>query len=219
MLRYWMGDRLHGRHRSAAHGVNPISRRVLRPLALLGAAIVLALAGCTVGGGGSSSTGPGTSIPLQILKGQNNATLAVAPVTINGHGPYPFIVDTGASISLISRSLAQQLGLPRTSGRLPVSGVGGTEQVVFVDVKNWKVGKVALPNTSVGSGALPSSGSGGGGSNLQGLLGSDLWSQFGTITLDYSAAKLTIYKSVTQRSGGSSVALQGGELVLWRQAA
>jgi hypothetical protein len=46
-----------------------------------------------------------------------------------------------------------------------------------------------------------------------------LWSQFGTITIDYSAAKLTIYKSVARRGGGSSVALQGGELVLWRQVA
>jgi predicted aspartyl protease len=35
-----------------------------------------------------------------------------APVMINGHGPYPFVVDTGASISCVARGLAEQLGLP-----------------------------------------------------------------------------------------------------------
>jgi predicted aspartyl protease len=35
----------------------------------------------------------------------------VAPVSINGSGPYRFIVDTGANRSVISQALAQSLGL------------------------------------------------------------------------------------------------------------
>ena len=34
------------------------------------------------------------------------------PVMINGHGPYPFVVDTGANRSVISRELAITLKLP-----------------------------------------------------------------------------------------------------------
>ena len=34
------------------------------------------------------------------------------PVTIADAGPYPFVVDTGAERTVISRQLAQTLGLP-----------------------------------------------------------------------------------------------------------
>jgi predicted aspartyl protease len=34
------------------------------------------------------------------------------PVTLNGHGPYPFMVDTGANISCVARRVAQALALP-----------------------------------------------------------------------------------------------------------
>jgi hypothetical protein len=36
-----------------------------------------------------------------------------APVRINGHGPYPFVVDTGANQSVVSAGLAAELGLSR----------------------------------------------------------------------------------------------------------
>lgn len=42
----------------------------------------------------------------------------VTPVEINGQGPYPFIVDTGASHTAIAQGLAVYLGyVPRTSDR------------------------------------------------------------------------------------------------------
>lgn len=36
-----------------------------------------------------------------------------APVTLNGQGPYRFMVDTGANVSCVSSELADQLALPR----------------------------------------------------------------------------------------------------------
>jgi predicted aspartyl protease len=37
----------------------------------------------------------------------------LAPVTINGQGPFSFIVDTGANTSCVSQGLAKKLNLPR----------------------------------------------------------------------------------------------------------
>jgi Aspartyl protease len=195
--------------------------RVRRPLQALaiGMVAMLALAGCQLSLGTRTTTtsGGGTTIPLRILKGQDNATLALVPVTINGKGPYSFILDTGASISLVDRSLAQQLNLPRSGARQPVSGIGGTEQVVFVDVKTWKVGNQPLPAGTIGSGALPTSR---GGASIMGLLGSDIWSQFGKISIDYGAATLTVYKSLALRpdSGPLPAAIVAGATV-WLRAA
>jgi hypothetical protein len=161
-------------------------------LALAGA-LVLALAGCTITLGNSISYGSGTTIPVRVLRGSDNATLVQVPIYIGNKGPYQFILDTGASISLIDRALALRLNLPWSGSRQPVSGVGGTEQVVFVSVAQWRLDSLALPKTTIASGALPSDR---GGPSIQGLLGSDLLSQFGKITLDYNAATLTVYRQI-----------------------
>jgi hypothetical protein len=183
--------------KSVAREDRPWPERLL--VVLVGAAALIIVAGCsiTVGGATSTSNNPMT-VSLKIVRGAENATLAIAPVTINGKGPYDFIVDTGASISLIDKGLAQRLGLPHTGGRQPVSGVGGTQEIVFVDVSRWKVGQLTLPRTSIGSGTLPTVR---GESGFQGLLGSDIWSQFGKITIDYGAATLTVYKTIAARPG------------------
>lgn len=155
--------------------------------------LTFALAGCTITLGNSISYGSGTTIPVRVLRGSDNATLVQVPIYIGNKGPYQFILDTGASISLIDRALALRLNLPRSGSRQPVSGVGGTEQVIFVSVAQWRIDSLALPKTTIASGALPS---GRGGPSIQGLLGSDLLSQFGKITLDYNAATLTVYRQI-----------------------
>ena len=43
---------------------------------------------------------------------RDKATRMVAPVMINGKGPYDFLVDTGANRSCISKGLADELDLP-----------------------------------------------------------------------------------------------------------
>src|SRR5205814_272541 len=47
------------------------------------------------------------SVPLDVKSGR-----PVVDVLINGKGPYRFIVDTGASHSVIDSALAKELGLP-----------------------------------------------------------------------------------------------------------
>ena len=38
--------------------------------------------------------------------------LLVVPVTVNGSGPYPFLLDTGATSSMVASDLARELALP-----------------------------------------------------------------------------------------------------------
>ncbi|HEX4180600.1 MAG TPA: aspartyl protease family protein [Caulobacteraceae bacterium] len=51
-----------------------------------------------------------------------------APVRVNGQGPYPFVVDTGANRSVISIELAARLGLA-AGPREMLHGVAGEEMV------------------------------------------------------------------------------------------
>ena len=71
----------------------------------------------------------------------------MAPVMINGQGPFRFIVDTGASRSAISPQLAARLGLaPSIESSLTVQGVTGAEQVPFVMIDRLQAGDILLEN-------------------------------------------------------------------------
>lgn len=67
----------------------------------------------------------------------------VAPVTVNGQGPYRFIVDTGANRSVLSIALAQQLGLT-PNGNGEVHSVHGVTNAPLVGVHSLEYGGVDL---------------------------------------------------------------------------
>ncbi|MGZ3602110.1 MAG: hypothetical protein ACXWQ5_21125, partial [Ktedonobacterales bacterium] len=63
--------------------------------------LLLSLAGCTVQLGQAQQIDPhagGISVPVRVLHYDGGATLVLLSVTINDHGPYTFIVDTGAEV-------------------------------------------------------------------------------------------------------------------------
>lgn len=69
----------------------------------------------------------------------------MAPVMINGQGPFRFIVDTGASRSAVSALLAAKLGLvPSAAVTLQVHGVTGAEAMPSVLVDTLQAGDIVL---------------------------------------------------------------------------
>jgi predicted aspartyl protease len=63
-----------------------------------------------------------------------------APVTLNGQGPFFFVVDTGANQSVISHELAQMLALPE-GPPIDLHGVADVERVSTVVVQKVQVGE------------------------------------------------------------------------------
>src|ERR1044071_4529878 len=62
-----------------------------------------------------------------------------APVTIDGQGPFEFMLDTGTNRSIISAELADQLQLPK--GRpAKVHGISGERIVSTVKLRSFGVG-------------------------------------------------------------------------------
>lgn len=83
-----------------------------------------------------------------------------APIRINGRGPFPFVVDTGANQSVISQELALQLGL--ASGPTePLNGVAGVQETATtratlgVGVRDESdVTLSVLPQTAIGGAGM-----------------------------------------------------------------
>lgn len=124
------------------------------------------------------------AVPMKVVH-SGKETLALVPVTFDGHDPMMFVLDTGSSTSVVDRAVAQRLSLPPIGPAQHVAGVscGTATQPVHVD--SWRVGTVPLPAQNLDGIALAIPG-------LTGLLGSDVLYRFGTITVDYAGGRLIL---------------------------
>jgi len=72
----------------------------------------------------------------------------VVPVMINGHGPFRFIVDTGANRSTISPNLVAALGLKTSDeSSVVVNGITGVARAFFVTVDRLQAGDLTIDGT------------------------------------------------------------------------
>lgn len=161
-------------------------------------ATVLSLSGCVITSGfpaGPTTGEPsaacgagGPLVPLRVVQ-TGEATLALVEVSLQGQGPFPFALDTGASSSVVDLDVATRLGLPRSGTTRDVIGVIGEQTVPLAEVASWRLGDVELGPTRVALVDLPEPGQGPG---LDGLLGSDVLSRFGCVVVDYANRRLEL---------------------------
>jgi predicted aspartyl protease len=74
--------------------------------------------------------------------------LILLPVHVNGTGPFDFILDTGASTSLLSLELVEHLGV-KGIGSTEGHGAGGKISVALAKVSSLTVGDKTLKNADV----------------------------------------------------------------------
>jgi Aspartyl protease len=137
------------------------------------------------------------NVAIKVLK-HGKQVIALVPVTIDGNGPYNFAIDTGASQSLVDSSVAKKLHVPSTGDKHPVAGITDVTQVKTLVVKHWSVGGVRLPTATIVETNLPFGNADGG---VQGLLGSDMLSQFDVITIDYDHEVLRLHHRAVKSYG------------------
>lgn len=82
------------------------------------------------------------------LKYLDTAQRLTVKAEVNGQGPFDFLVDTGASSSVISAELADQLGLVRT-GSNKLHSIAGAQSVSTARVESLTVGKRTRANMTV----------------------------------------------------------------------
>src|SRR5438046_7954541 len=106
--------------------------------------LVVASCACTIPASGDfgrpASTTPG-EVPFKLAP-PNDAAIIV-PVKINGHGPYDFVLDTGATFTCIDQKLVNELKLPESRGQFGVGVLAPTEGAVkLVNLDTLEVGNV-----------------------------------------------------------------------------
>ncbi len=74
----------------------------------------------------------------------------MAPVYINGQGPFSFLVDTGATHSVIAPRVVSALGLsPSALPTMTLHGVTGSEDVTSIQIDSLRAGAIVVRNRSL----------------------------------------------------------------------
>jgi predicted aspartyl protease len=131
------------------------------------------------------SSGPTVVIPLRILTPSPVISQIFAGVCLNGHGPYPFIVDTGSPRTIVDVALARRLGLVSASVASGMRACGGLSAGATVRLSAGPFVFGQDRQVLVTGLASPSA-------PLMGILGADALSSFGIDRIDYQAQTLTV---------------------------
>jgi predicted aspartyl protease len=128
--------------------------------------------------------------PSKLETGNDKFQHMLAPVTINGKGPFQFLMDTGANVSCVSRALADRLDLtPGPSSR--VHTVVGVRERPSVLIEHLQVGSRSRKQVKAPS--LPFSSQG-----VDGVLGVD-WLKGQRLVLGFKTKSLEITRSREDR--------------------
>jgi len=138
-------------------------------------------------------------IPFELT---NN--LVILRGSINGSKPLDFILDTGASTSVISDSRARDLGL-KLEGKTGATTQGGSIEASFVKGVSLSLSGVEFPKMTLA--AIRLSGLEAGlGRRVDGILGYDIFNRF-VVEIDYVSRVVTFYEPQAYKYSGHGEAI------------
>jgi hypothetical protein len=142
-------------------------------------------AGC---GGSTTLPGGSVKVPLTVSTVAGQVAESVN-VCIDGQGPFPFVLDSGAAQSTIDAGLGRRLHLSSAGPAGPFFGVGCTGTARPVAVSSWSLDGVSLAPQQLTAATLPQIGGKG---QPAGLLGADVLARFGAVRIDFAGAALVL---------------------------
>lgn len=128
------------------------------------------------------------SLPFKLAA--TGKPLILLQVIVNDKGPFQFVLDTGASRTILSSELAERLAI-ETTGDQPGTGGGGHIEIRTGKVRSVTVGKAIVYNLSVGMGMFLSMLSTAVGAPLDGILGYNFLNRF-RVKIDYPRRTLEL---------------------------
>lgn len=153
---------------------------------------------------------PPAAVGEDLALGEAETRMTV-PVRVAGAGPYPFVIDTGAERSVVSRQLAARLGLP-PGRRVRLTAMAGSSEVETVVVSSLSVSSIGARR--VEAPALEAQHLG-----APGMLGIDTL-QGHAVAIDFEAGRMSVVPAEdrTPRRGPDEIVVQArskfGQLVV-----
>lgn len=116
--------------------------------------------------------------------------LMFVDATVNGKGPYNFLFDSGASMTILGEKLAEELAITLYDSPMPAQGVS-TQEMKMAIAENVKVGEFSRDDLLVGvmnldhiSGEL--------GKHMHGIVGQNMIKYMKKIHVDFSKSEMSL---------------------------
>lgn len=135
----------------------------------------------------------------------DDLSMIIVPVSINGSGPYDFLLDTGSAKTMVDQKLADELGLPR-AGEKTVVGVLASARMSVVHVNSLSVVGATVPGGDIYSSDHPATVT----SKVRGVLGEDFLQNF-DLLIDYRHQSIRLespLESMAETAVGEHLPLQ-----------
>ncbi len=120
-----------------------------------------------------------------------------------------FLVDTGASISVLNEDIAERLGLHVFDAGGTVNGLSGSVPWMKATIPHLQLGEFGADNIDVAVG-VPGAPRESGPLPIAGILGNNVWRNF-TLVVDYPRDQLELYPPGTYHARGRSAQLVVGD--------
>jgi hypothetical protein len=147
----------------------------------------------------------GVTVPMQDMEGR-----PVIDVKINGKGPYRFVLDTGATTTVVSDELSRELSLTPPAG-VQVASAGGGPAPAIVVIHDVRFGNAVLEDTIAA--VMPLSGLLKGGNAARGILSAANFPGY-LLVYDYPGKHISIKKGAIESADSKSIFQYTEEQVL-----
>lgn len=139
---------------------------------------------------GGRSTGPGAGIPMTVTRDERGIREGIR-ATISGRTS-SFVLDTGASVTLLQASTAKRLGLVLVPGSFKLRGAAGCSlKARATQIIEWSASGMPLPSTLAVSAREPSIRASPTGPPV-GLIGAETLFAFGRLEFDFTHRRLIL---------------------------
>jgi len=134
------------------------------------------------------ATGRLSVLPVRIVR-IDTGHVVLVNACIDGAGPFPFVIDSGSSVSVINEPLARRFHLHQVGAPQQAAGIACSATVLPEQLSSWSLDGLALRPQAVFSASLPKLGPN---RPLDGVIGSDVLSRFGSIRIDYQKRTVSL---------------------------
>lgn len=165
------------------------------------AVILAVLGGCTVGAPPGFSTGDSWTVPLV---GPLEDGLLLVPALVNGKGPYVFLIDPDAPVSVVDQDVVTETGAHTGEGPHLLDESDTQQARYYAEILKWQLGSLTVegpkPAQIVGAGAFDA-----GGRRIHGVIGRDIIADTVVFQFDRDAGLVTLTTLKTAKPVGTPV--------------
>jgi hypothetical protein len=165
------------------------------------ALVVILVGGCTVGAPPGFSAGDSWTVPLV---GPLEDGLLLVPALVNGKGPYVFLIDPDAPVSIVDQEVVKETGAHTGEGPHLLDESDTQQARYYAEILSWQLGTLTVQGPKPAQ-IVPAGSFDAGGRRIHGVIGRDIIADSLVFKFDRDAGIVTLTTLKAAKPAGTPV--------------